>query len=179
MNILDRFILTIYTIFVAALSIASILFSARLVPLDYFGTRFALMYGRWEIGAVGLILLLMSLKLLLSGLKSQRYPETIIKSGDLGNVAISFNAIESLILKLTRDIENVRDVKVHIRKKEDGISVMLKLVVNFDVVIPEMSSTLQKSIKDYIETTAGIMVKDINISVDNIFNPYNKQRTVR
>jgi len=178
MNILDRFILTIYTIFVAALSIAAILFSIRLVSLDHFGTRFALMYGRWEVGAVGLILLLISLRFLLSGLKAQRYPETMIKSGDLGNVAISLNAIESLILKITRDIENVKDVKVHIRKKEDGISVMLKLVVNFDVIIPEMSSTLQKSIKNYIETTAGIMVKDINISVDNIFNPY-KQRTVK
>jgi uncharacterized alkaline shock family protein YloU len=67
---------------------------------------------------------------------------------------------------------------VHIKKREDGISILLKLVVNYDVAIPEMTSALQKSIKNYIETTAGITVKDVNISVDNIFNPY-KQRTVK
>lgn len=178
MNIFDRIILTIYTIFVAAVSIVAILFSTRLISLDHFGTRLALMYGHWEVGAVGLILLLTSLRFLLSGVSARRYPETMIKSGELGNIAISLNAIENLILKITRDIENVKDVKVHIKKREDGISVMLKLVVNFDVIIPEMSSTLQKSIKNYIETTAGIMVKDVNISVDNIFNPY-KQRTVK
>ncbi|AYO30702.1 alkaline shock response membrane anchor protein AmaP [Biomaibacter acetigenes] len=178
MNIFDRIILTVYTMFLAVVSVIVILFSVRLISLEDFGTRLAMLYGRWEVGVVGFIFLLTSVRFLLSGLKAQRYSETVIKNGELGNISISLNAIENLILKITRDIENVKDVKVHIKKREDGISILLKLVVNYDVAIPEMTSALQKSIKNYIETTAGITVKDVNISVDNIFNPY-KQRTVR
>lgn len=178
MNILDRIILTIYTMFVALASIIVVLFSARLISLDDLWTRLAIAYGRWEAGAVGLAVMLVSLRFLLSGLKVQHFPETVICNGELGNISISLNAIENLILKITRDIENVKDVKVQIKKKANGISVLLKLVVNYDIVIPELSSTLQKSIKNYIETTAGITVNDVNVRVDNIFNPY-KQRIVK
>ncbi|HHW02662.1 MAG TPA: alkaline shock response membrane anchor protein AmaP [Thermoanaerobacterales bacterium] len=178
MNIFDRVILTIYSMFLALASVIVIIFSARLISLEDFGTRLSMLYGRWEVGAVGFIFLITSIKFLLSGLKTQHYPEAVIKNGEFGNISISLNAIENLILKIIRDIENVKDVKVHIKKREDAISILLKLVVNYDVIIPEMTSELQKSVKNYIETTAGITVKDVNIKIDNVFNPY-KQRTVK
>lgn len=179
MNILDRIILTIYTACVALASILLILFSARMISLDVLWTRLAVFYGRWEVGAVGSAVMLISLKLLLSGIKSRHFTEAMIHTGDLGNISISLNAIENLISKITHDVENVKDVKVQIKKKANGISVLLNLVVNYDIVIPELSSTLQKSIKNYIETKAGITVNDINVRVDNVFNPNIKQRMVK
>lgn len=178
MNILDRIILTIYTILIALASLAIVLFSARLIPLDDVWTRLVILYGRWEAGVVGLVIMLISLKLLLSGIKTHRIPETMVFTGDLGSICISMNALENLILKITHDIENVKDVKVRIRKKENGISILLNLVVNCDVVIPELSSTLQKSVKSYLETMAGVTVNDVNVRVENIFNPA-KQRVVK
>ncbi len=73
-------------------------------------------------------------------------------------------------MKVIRDIENIKDSKIKVKKQENGISILLKLTVNYDVIIPEMTSELQKTIKDYIETTAGISVNDIQISIDNVSN---------
>ena len=74
-------------------------------------------------------------------------------------MCITLNAVESLVLKVIRDIENIKDSKVKIRNQENGISIILKLIVNYDVIIPDMTTELQKTIKDYLETTAGILVK--------------------
>lgn len=181
MNLFDRIVLTIYTLFLAVVSVLVILFSTKIFPLEEYWTRLELLYGRWEVGVVGLIFLLMSMRFLLSGIKSQHFPEATIKDGELGNICISLNAIENLILKITRDFEKVKDVKVNLRKKEDGISIKLKLVVTNDVVIPDLTAELQKTVKDYVESTTGINVEQININVDNVFNPYkqNKQRTLK
>lgn len=55
------------------------------------------------------------------------------------------------------------------------MSVLLRLTVNHDVVIPEITFKLQKAIKDYTETTAGIYVSDVQVSIDNVSN-HSKQK---
>ena len=178
MNLFDRIVLAIYALFFTAVSVILILFSARVVSFQYFSTSLSLLYGRWETGFVGLILLLVSLRFLLYGLKSKQLPETTVRDGELGKICITLNAIESLVQKVIRDIENVKDSKIKIKKQENGVSIVLKLTVNYDVVIPEITSELQKTIKDYIETTAGILVKDVCISIDNVSNQ-SKQKVAK
>ncbi len=174
MNMFDRIILTLYTLLFSVVSVIVILFSTRAISLDMFWTSISAFYGRWEVGVVGLVVLLASLRLLLSGIKFKQSTETIIKNDDNGIISISFNAVENLVLKITRDVENVKDVRVKIRKHDDGISIFLNLVVTHDIIIPELTLELQKNVKNYIQSTAGIAVKDVRINVDNIFNPSNK-----
>jgi hypothetical protein len=178
MNLFDRIILTVCMLALALVSVTAILFSSGLIDLQDFWTRLAALHGRWEVGLVGLAFLVASLWLLFSGLKTRRHRETVVKTGDMGNISISLTAIENLVLKITRDIEKVKDVKVNIIRHDGGVSVFLRLVVTYDVIIPEMTSELQKAVKEYIENTAGITVREVRISVDNIYNPY-KQRTVK
>lgn len=179
MNLLDRIILAIYALFFTAVSVVFILFSTRIVGFQYFGPSLSFLYGRWETGVVGLVLLVLSLRFLLYGLKSQRHPEATVKDGELGKVCITLNAVESLVLKVIRDIENIKDSKVKIRNQENGISIILKLIVNYDVIIPDMTTELQKTIKDYLETTAGILVKDVRISIDNVSNQSKQQKVAK
>ncbi len=174
MNMFDRIILTLYTLLFSVVSVIVILFSTRAISLDMFWTSISAFYGRWEVGVVGIVVLLASLRLLLSGIKFKQSTETIIKNDDNGIISISFNAVENLVLKITRDVENVKDVRVKIRKHDDGISIFLNLVVTHDIIIPELTLELQKNVKNYIQSTAGIAVKDVRINVDNIFNPSNK-----
>jgi len=129
-----------------------------------------MVYGRWEIGIVGLILLLVSLRLLVYALKSKRLPETIVRDSELGMVCITLSAVESIVQKVIRDIEDVKESEIYIKKQGDGVSITLKITVNYDVIIPEITSELQKTIKDYVESTAGISVKDVRISVNNVSN---------
>ncbi|WP_296971129.1 alkaline shock response membrane anchor protein AmaP [Tepidanaerobacter sp. EBM-38] len=170
MNLFDRIILAIYALFFSLLSIVLILFSIKIVSFQYVITSLSILYGRWETCAIGLVLLLISLRFLFYGLKSNRVSETTVKDSELGKVCITLDAIENLALKVIRDIENIKDSKIKVKKQENGVSILLKLTVNYDVIIPEMTLELQKTIKDYIETTAGISVNDIQISIDNISN---------
>ena len=133
------------------------------------------MYGRWEIGVIGFILPIANIKFLLHNIRPKRLPETTVTDGELGKVCITLNAIESLVLKVIQGIENIKDSKIKIKKKENGVSVLLRLTVNHDVVIPEITFKLQKAIKDYTETTAGIYVSDVQVSIDNVSN-HSKQK---
>lgn len=164
----------LYVLLFSVVSVIVILFSTRSISLHLFWTSISPLYGRWEVGVVGLVLLLASLRLLLSGIKFKQGTETIIKNDDNGMISISLNAVENLVLKITRDVENVKDVRVKIKKHDDGISIFLNLIITHDIIIPELTLELQKNVKNFIQSTAGIVVKDVRINVDNIFNPSNK-----
>ncbi len=178
MNLFNRIVFAIYALFFTVVSVVLILFSIQAVGFEYFSTSLSILYGRWETGVVGLILLIVSLRFLLYGLKSRQLPETTVRDGELGKVCITLNAVESLVLKVIQDIENVKDSKIKIKKRENGVSVLLRLTVNHDVIIPEMTFELQKAIKDYIETTAGIFIKDVRVSIDNVSNQ-SKQKAAK
>ena len=175
MSIFDRVILTIYTLVIALLSLIIIAFSFKLVSIQKFWTGFVLLYGRWEAGILGFVLLIFSIRFLLSGIKSQKHNETIIRTNEVGSVKISLVAIENLVRKVIEDIEKIKDTNVKIQMENDDVVIVLKLVITSDVVIPELSSELQNTVREYIETHTGITVKEVCISIDNIFNPQKQK----
>lgn len=96
MNLLDRIMLTIYALFLTVVSVIIILFATGIISLQFFSISILMSYGRWETGVVGVVLLLLSLRFLLSGLKTRQLPDTTIANGELGKVSITLNAVESL-----------------------------------------------------------------------------------
>ena len=50
------------------------------------------------------------------------------------------------------------------------MSIVLKITVNYDVVIPDLTSEMQTTVKNYVESTAGIRVKNVRIIVSNVSN---------
>lgn len=178
MNVFDRILLTIQTLLFSIISILIVLFSTRFISYHNFSTSLQYLYGRWEVTVAGLVLLFISLKLLFSGLKVKRISETVIRNGDLGAVTISLGALENMVLSIIREVDNIKDVKVSIKAVDDGVSIRLKLVVNFDVVIPEITEELQNTIKSNVESTAGVIVKDVKICVENVSNQ-SKQKAVK
>ena len=62
MNIFDKIMMTVYTLFIMVISIVVVLFSTRIVSLEYFSTSLSMLYGRWETSIIGLVLLLISLR---------------------------------------------------------------------------------------------------------------------
>ncbi|MCG0274982.1 MAG: alkaline shock response membrane anchor protein AmaP [Thermosediminibacteraceae bacterium] len=168
MKLFDRIILFFICFLTAVISAVTILFSAKVFSLEFFWTRLVGLYGRWEIGAVAVLFLVGCLWILFSGLRNQKVPETVISSGELGNVSVSFNAIENLILKVASNIEKIKDVKVRLKHQEGSLLIMLKVILAPDTKIPELTSELQKMVKDYLESMAGISVKSVSINVEDI-----------
>ena len=53
MSIIDRIILSIYTVLLMVLSLISILLSVKILPQNYWQQGLSLIYGRWEAALIG------------------------------------------------------------------------------------------------------------------------------
>ena len=74
MSIIDRIILSIYTVLLMVLSLISILLSVKILPQNYWQQGLSLIYGRWEAALIGGVFFLVSIRLLLAGVRSRRGP---------------------------------------------------------------------------------------------------------
>ena len=177
MGIIDRIILSIYTLLLAFLSLGVILLSLRLISFDLVWTGISQISGQWEAGLVGAVFLLISIRLLLAGMRSHRVKDTIVHHNEMGDVHISLDAIKNLVEKTARHTRGVRGVKVRVSLAKQGLKVSLKAVVSPEVHVPSVSAEMQKRIHEYIKNTVGVELADVEILVENISNDFkDKQR---
>lgn len=178
MGIIDRIILSIYTLLLAFLSLGVILLSLRLIPLDFVWTGISHISGQWEAGMVGAVFLLISIRLLLAGMRSKRIKDTIVHHNEMGDVHISLEAIKNLVEKTSRHVRGVRGVKVNVTNDSKGLQIALKAVVSPEVHVPSVSAELQQRVHDYIKNTVGVELADVKIVVDNISNDFKAKQRV-
>lgn len=178
MGIIDRIILSIYTLLLAFLSLGVILLSLRLISLDLVWTGISHISGQWEAGLVGAVFLLVSIRLLLAGMRSRRVKDTIVHHNDMGDVHISLDAIKNLVEKTARYTRGVRGVKVRVNLAGQGLKVSLKAVVSPEVHVPSVSAELQTRIHEYIKNTVGVELADVEILVENISNDFKTKQRV-
>ncbi|GMA99186.1 alkaline shock response membrane anchor protein AmaP [Pelosinus sp. IPA-1] len=178
MGIFDRIILSIYTLLLAILSIGVILLSLRLISLEWVWTSISLLSGQWEVGLVGAVFLLVSIRLLLASIRSHRIKETIVHHTNMGDVHISLDAIKNLVEKTARHTRGVRGVKVRVSHDGKGLKVSLKAVVSPENNVPSVSEELQKRVHAYIKNTVGVELVDVQILVENISNDFKSKQRV-
>ncbi|WP_425061158.1 hypothetical protein SCACP_19370 [Sporomusa carbonis] len=178
MGIIDRIILSIYTLLLAFLSFAVILLSLRLIPLELAGTSLAYIYGQWEASLVGFVFFLVSIRLLLAGLRSRKAKDAIVHHNDMGDVHISLDAVENLVEKVARHIRGVRGVKVKVTLSGQGVTVRLKAVVSPESHVPSVAGEIQKRIHEYIKNTVGVELTDVQVMVENISNDFKAKQRV-
>ncbi|HBM80160.1 MAG: alkaline shock response membrane anchor protein AmaP [Clostridiales bacterium] len=170
MNIFSRIILSIYMLVMIFVSICIVLLPFNLIPIrsisNYIGGN---IYNNWYISLIGLLLLAVSVELLLSMTKGGNHSSRgIIKPAENGDIKISVETFESLALRAVKQISGIRDVKVRVLLREDGISVLVKLLIMPDINIPNIVQEAQDKIKEYIESLTEVGVKDVVVDVDNI-----------
>lgn len=181
MGIIDRIILSIYTLLLAFLALGVILLSLRLISLDSVWTTLSFIYSReWESGLVGSVFLLVSIRLLLAGLRSRAREEkdTIIHHTDMGDIHISLDAVKNLVEKTARHTRGVRGVKVSVSHDIQGLKVHLKAVVSPESNVPTVSAEIQKRVHEHIKNTVGVEPADVRILVENISNDFKTKQRV-
>ena len=178
MGKIDRIILSVYTLLLAFLSMGVILLSLRLISLDLIWTGILQISGQWQAGLVGAVFLLISIRLLLAGMRSHLVKDTIVHHNDMGDIHISHEAIKNLVEKTARHTRGVRDVKVTVIRDGQGLKVSLKVVVSPEVHVPTVSAELQQRIHDYIKNTVGVELTDVRIFVENISNDFKAKQRV-
>ncbi|BBB92915.1 MAG TPA: alkaline shock response membrane anchor protein AmaP [Methylomusa anaerophila] len=179
MGIIDRVILSIYTFLLTFLSLGVILLSLRLISLDLVWTTLAYIYGHWETALVGAVFFLVSIRLLLSGLRSQKDKDAIIHHNDMGDIHISLDAVENLVEKVARHIRGVRGVKVQVKVAgQQEIKVHMKVAVSPESNVPTVTSDIQTRVHEYVKNTVGVELADIRIVVETISNEFKVRHRV-
>jgi uncharacterized alkaline shock family protein YloU len=178
MGIFDRIILTIYTFLLTFLSMGVIIISLRLVPFESVGTSIALIYGQWEAGLVGAVFLMVSVRLLLAGLRSRRRKETIVHHNELGDVHISLDAVENLVAKAARQVRGVRGIKVSACQYGPGLKLYVKAVISPESHVPTVTAQIQDKVNTYIKNTVGVELAEMRILVENISSEFKAKQRV-
>jgi uncharacterized alkaline shock family protein YloU len=177
MGIIDRIILTIYTLLLAFLSLGVMLLALQLVPLSLVWTSISHIYGQWEVSLVGAVFFLVSIRLLLAGLRSRRGENMMVHHTEMGDVQIALQAVENLVEKTARHIRGVRGVKVSVVQYDQGLKVAIKAVISPESHVPEVTAEMQTKVHEYIKNTVGVELFDVKILVESISNDFKvKQR---
>ena len=177
MGIIDRIILSLYTLLLAFLSLGVILLSLRLISLDLLGTSLHYVYGQWEAGLLGAVFFLISIRLMIAGLRSRHDKDTIVHHNDLGDVHITLSAVENLIEKTARHTRGVRGVKPSAKREAQQLQVGIRAIVSPESNVPAVSTEIQRRVYDHIKNTVGIELVDVRVLVEDISNDFKiKQR---
>lgn len=106
--------------------------------------------------------------------KPERGIETIaLKSGDGGEVRVSLTALESMARRALGEIDGVREMTVMIDGNEDALNVKIDLRVTTGAHIPEVTRSMQQTVRDALGSFTGAEVSDVTVMVSDIVPEQN------
>lgn len=129
---------------------------------------------------ISIILMILSLREIFFGKKIKKEGrEGIILENETGKLIISKESLESLIAGEAKEIDGTESISSKTFFDQDkNLIVDVNVVVNKDVYIKEISSQLQKKIKEVLKRAADLETKNINIRIKNISNKKSKKSVV-
>ena len=179
LKFIDRIVLSIYTLALAALSGLMITVSIapeRIQPQRWLEEALATGTGRWWVGFVGAVFFGVSMRLIYVAIKRSGGGQPVIHETGLGMVAISLDAVENLIRKTARGVKGVRDIKAVVTHGKDGLSVLLTGTISPEVSIPAVSEEIQGAVRQYVKRVVGVELTDVRLQVENIANDTRRTR---
>ncbi len=162
----------VFVVFIGLLLIGSALFllavNFNLVP--GLGVSLPAWAGENIIFGAVAILLLIALILLVLGLRSPSKKEStaVLKGSEYGEILISIDALENMVLRVVQQIQGIKDVSRSVSYTADGLVVRIRIRVMPDVSLPGLSGELQSKTKEYLEEITGIVVHEVKVMVENI-----------
>ena len=171
MNTIDRLMLFIFSAVVAVISLIT-----AFLPLPFFPPSFSnaisnFIFESNIVSLLSVVIFILSLRFLLKSYKIENETYNYIeRESELGQIRISYNTLRALALSGVKRVKGVKDVLINIDTIEG--EVIIKLTVSFygDVIIPEASNELQSVVKEVVENTSGLMVREITVLVDETNN---------
>jgi len=169
MNLFDRIILTIYMLAMAFIALCVMVLPFNIIPSYIFDEIKNQLFTNWYYSLLGLLLFIVSLRLLISGIiLDNKAKKGIIKPAEFGDIKISVETFESLAFRVVKQLPGIKDVKVKIIILNGELVVNTRLLVLPDINIPGIVNEVQGKIKNQIESITEVSVKEVRVSVDNI-----------
>ncbi|NLP17785.1 MAG: alkaline shock response membrane anchor protein AmaP [Firmicutes bacterium] len=168
MGFFDRILLFITMICLAIISLGTLFLAFGLLSLDFLGTSISHLYGRLDAKLVALLLFLACIRLLFITLGPKRQAKSIVSRNEMGEIKISFAALENLIKKTVREVKGARETKTRVVPMPGGVRVRLQAVINPELNIPAISEEIQGVIARRIKEIMGVEVEEVEVFIENI-----------
>ncbi|SFJ31070.1 alkaline shock response membrane anchor protein AmaP [Thermoflavimicrobium dichotomicum] len=172
MGLWDRLLLFLFSLGVAALAITGILIGCDLFIDPKKASEAILLLDRdvtLNISVVGVsvFVLLISLYFISWGIFRRSANAGVDQLTEIGNIRISLETIENIAVKAARRVKGVRDLSARIRHniKTSSVDIGLKIIVDGETPIQQVSEQLQRTVKDQVETIAGVAVDQVPVYV--------------
>ena len=171
-KVFDRVLAAILALVLIAIGVIGILMAANVINLETVTFCANALYHFWQVQviviAVCAVVIILALRILL--MHQKREPEEksiLLRTTSNGTIRISLFTIDSLAQKHTRSISYVRDVKSKVTVVENGVKISLNLSLMPETNIPELTTSLQSTVKEYVETYSGVFVQEVTVFVDD------------
>ena len=178
LRVFDRILLGL--LLIVAILVSFVLFGiAAHIITEEMATGFVGLFYQFRENAMilagsGLLLLLISIKLLFAGRTKRseiRPASALMQQTEIGGTFISLEAIDAMVQKHCRSQQRVKDCKTTLHSNETGVTIGIRLCVLPDTDVVTLSGELQKSLKEYVEGLTGVHVNEIGILVESAAAP--------
>ncbi|MGI5884904.1 MAG: alkaline shock response membrane anchor protein AmaP [Candidatus Spyradocola sp.] len=129
------------------------------------------------LGLVGVVLALIALRVLYAALGhaapvQQGQDSVLIKATENGSILIALSALDTMVQRSVRACAAVRDVESRlVATEQEGVRVLLRVSFAPDSILPEATAQIQRDVKEYIQSHAGVPVVDVQIFVEAVGAP--------
>lgn len=178
MNLLDRLLLVLYSLSIGIIAIIFALIPFNFLLQDYKQYIIQFISGDPIAAVIAIILFIISAKLFFTSFSRKTFysSKSVKKETEWGQINISYSTIEQLANAASKKVNGIRDINIKVTEFENHIIINVLTSLISDVNIPTTTEELQKSIKDYVENFAGVRVKEVRVTIDDLNNNIPKRR---
>ena len=165
MGIPDRIILTLYTFLMAVFAVVLILTTLGMIPSNSFMNIITALPGNWEFAAGGVVLFLISVRLLLAGIGVFNDTNTLtLSDADSGKTIVSKRALENYIGDIAQEVYGIYGVKVAV-ETEDKTTINARIHASLEpgVNVFEITEEVKDNVKETIKKVVGLEVRNIEL----------------
>ena len=176
MKIIDRFNLALFSVIILVLSLIICVLAFGWLDYDLAidGINYVVTndVGSKILVGVAIALILLAIKSIFFNSFSKekmQSKEGILLENDNGKLLVSRDTIESLTNAVVKSFETAENAMTKVEVDEESkVKIYITLFVHPDAVIKELSTKLQKDVKETIKKSLDLDVTEVNIRIKNI-----------
>lgn len=172
MNLFDKFLLALVLLLLLALSLFAGCIALSVVPLglvcEYLGSLAGMWHiNGWILGGIALVLFVVVIRLFAASYGGKGLAYTRLAVTENGEIAISIPTIRQISGAFIANKPEILSSNSTILPAKDGLTVQLRICVKEGSLLPDTSTAIQKELKAHLETVTGLVVKQVQVHVDN------------
>jgi len=152
----------------AVVAVVLIIMSIGIISPDTLADFATMIPGSWEFAVGGIILLLVSIRLLIAGLGGIGSNTLTLGSEKDGKIHVSQSAMEDYVAEFTNDVFGVHNAKAVVKMVDNMLNVRINAAIEPGINIPDTTDEIKRTVKKNIMSVIAVEVKDVEVYFKHI-----------